>query len=149
MPTNALSIREQIIQAAIQIINPVAESLGAFVFRSPAIAIQKGQLPAVIVTMDKMEVDICNQVCTRDLTLRITAIAQRADDSMSEDTVDLLSTSVTRALAQSGNLGGLCQRFQETEVEYEVDEADIAISELPVCYLASFRTKRDDPTLKG
>lgn len=145
----ALSVREQIIQATINTITPIAQSHGAFVFRSPAIAIQKNQLPAIIVTSDKMEVRINNQVCSRDLILRVTSIAQRADDAISDELVDQLSTAVTTALARSSNLGGLCQTFAETEVEYEVDEADIAIVELPVCFLASFRTKRDDPASNG
>jgi len=149
MPTNALSIREQIIQATINAVAPVAQTFGAYIFRSPAVAIQKGQLPAVIVTQDKMEVTKDNMACVRDMTLRVTAIAQRADDATSDELVDRLSTAITIALAQSSNLGGLCLKFQETEVEYQTDEADIAITELPVCYLASFRTKRDDPTLKG
>ena len=147
--TNPLSIREQIILAMISTVTPVAESYGALVFRSPAIAIQKGQLPAVIVTQDKMEVAVDNLVCKRDMTLRVTAIATRADDATSDELVDRLSTAMTMALSKSGNLGGLCQTFKETEVEYETDEADIAIVELPVCYLATFRTRRDDPTVKG
>ena len=147
--TTSRSLREQIIQAAIAVVTPIAETYGALVFRSPAIAIQKGQLPAVIVTMDKMEVDVTNLNCTRNLTLRITSIAQRTDDDHSDELVDQLSTATTKALVQSSNLGGLCQQFHETEVEYQTDEADIAIVELPVCFLASFRTKRDDPTLKG
>ena len=145
----SLSIREQIIQATVTAVTPVAETYGAFVFRSPAIAIQKGQLPAVIVTMDKMEVDASNQSCTRNLTLRVTALAQRVDDATSDELVDRLSTATTKALVQSNNLGGLCLTFKETEVEYAVDEADIAVVELPVCFLANFRTKRDDPAAKG
>ena len=144
-----LSIREQIIQATINTIRPIADAHGAFVFRSPAIAVQKSQLPAVIVTSDKMVVTINNQTTARDLTLRVTAIAQRSDDEGSDELVDRLSTAVTTALVKSGNLGGLCQTFAETEVEYEVDEADIAISELPVCFQAQFRTRRDDPTVKA
>jgi len=144
-----LSLREQIIQATINIITPIAQSYGAYVFRSPAIAIQKNQLPAVIVTSDKMEVKINNQICSRDLTLRVISIAPRTDDASSDELVDRISTALTKALAQSDNLGGLCQTFAETEVEYEVDEADIAIVELPVCFKASFRTKRDDPSVKG
>lgn len=145
----ALSVREQIIQATINTITPVAHQLGAFVFRSPAIAIQKGQLPAVIVTCDKMVVTINNQTTARDLTLRVTAIAARSDDDACDELVDQLSTAVITALAQSRNLGGLCQTFAETEVEYEVDEADIAVVELPVCFQAHFRTRRDDPTVKA
>ena len=144
-----LSIREQIIQVTISTITPVAQSHGAFVFRSPAIAIQKGQLPAVIVTSDKMVVTINNQTTARDLTLRVTAIATRSDDDACDELVDRLSTAVTTALVQSNNLGGLCQTFAETEVEYAVDEADVAIAELPVCFQAYFRTRRDDPTVKA
>ena len=149
MPTTSLSLREQIIQATINAVTPVAETYGAFVFRSPAIAIQKGQLPAVIVTQDKMEVTKQNQALQRDMTVRVTAIAQRADDTTSDELVDRLSTAITKGLAQSNNLGGLCQQFHETEIEYATDEADIAIVELPVCFLASFRTRHDDPTMKG
>jgi hypothetical protein len=144
-----LSVREQIIQATINTITPIAKSHGAFVFRSPAIAIQKNQLPAIIVTSDKMQVKINNQICIRDLILRVSAIAQRADDASSDELVDRISTAVTAALAQSDNLNGLCQTFSETEVEYEVDEADVAIVELPVCFQACFRTKRDDPASKA
>lgn len=144
-----LSIREQIIQATINAVTPIAETFDAFVFRSPAIAIQKGQLPAIIVTQDKMEVTKQNQALQRDMTVRITAIAQRADDTTSDELVDRLLTAITKGLAQSNNLNGLCQQFHETEIEYATDEADIAIVELPVCFLASFRTRHDDPTLKG
>ena len=149
MPITSLSIREQIIQATINAVTPVADTFGALVFRSPSVAIQKGQLPAVIVTQDKMEVTKQNQALQRDMTLRITAIAQRADDATSDELVDRLSTAITTCLAQSNNLGGLCQQFHETEIEYATDEADIAIVELPVCFLASFRTKYDDPTVKS
>lgn len=147
--TAALSIREQIIQATINTVTPIALSYNAIVFRSPAIAIQKGQLPAVIVTQDKMDVTKHNQAAQRNMIVRITAIAQRTDDAASDELVDRLSTALTKGLAESNNLGGLCQQFQETEVEYETDEADVAIVELPVCFLASFRTRHDDPTAKG
>ena len=144
-----LSIREQIIRAAIVAMTPVAQTYNATIFRSPAVAVERNQLPAIIVAPDKIEVKKVNSAMERTMVLRITAIAKRDEEGHCDALVDQISTDLCRAMATAQNFGGLCQALRETEVEFEVDEADVAISALPACFEVVFRTRLDDATVKG
>lgn len=147
--SNSLSLREQIVQAAIGVMTPIAQSYGATIFRSPAIAIERNQLPAIIVSPDKIQVKKANLASERLMVLRVTAIAKRTDDEACDVFVDRIATDVYQAVVASKNFGGLAQSVQETEVEFEADEADIAVSALPTCFEVLFRTRWDDPRIKG
>jgi hypothetical protein len=144
-----LSIREQIIRAAIVAMTPVAQTYNATIFRSPAVAVERNQLPAIIVAPDKIEVKKVNSAMERTMVLRVTAIAKRDEEGTCDALVDQISSELCRVMATVQNFDGLCQALRETEVEFEVDEADVAISALPACFEVVFRTRVDDPTVKG
>jgi hypothetical protein len=145
-PFADISVREQILQKIVSMITPVAEQFGAGVFRSPTVALQKDQVPAIVVFPEKEVAPEFKNNVSRTLIVRIVAVSRGDDATTAEVFVDRMMVGVYLALRQELNLGGLCQSIKEDEIEYEIEEADPVIATLPTRYAINFRTRVDDPT---
>ena len=116
MPGN--SIREQILLAVLAAVRPAAEVLGATLHRSPTVAITREQCPALVVFPEAEAITSrANGRVTRDLTLRIVALARAVPPAMAETEADRLLTKAHAALMAAPNLGGLALAIQEQSGE--------------------------------
>ena len=145
-PFSDISVREQILQKIVSMITPVAEQFGAGVHRSPTVALQKDQVPAIVVFPEKEEKPEFKNNVSRTLIVRVVALARGDESTQAEVFVDRMMVGVYLALRKELNLGGLCQSIKEDEIEYEIEEADPVIATLPTRYAINFRTRLDDPT---
>lgn len=144
------SIRERILLAAINAVRPSAEALGATVHRSPTVAISRDQCPALVLFPESETVtERCNDRVTRELTVRLVALARTIPPLVPETEADRLLTAAHRALLSDSNLGGLVLAIKEHEVEWEVEDADAVAAAIPARYRITYRTLSTDLTILG
>jgi hypothetical protein len=110
------SIREQILRAVVAALRPSAASLGATLHRSPTVAINREQCPALVVFPESDAItERANDRVTRELTLRITALARAIAPVAPETEADEILTAAHAALMVDVNLGGLALGIKEIE----------------------------------
>ena len=135
------SIREQILLAVVAALRPSATSLGATLHRSPTVAISREQCPALVVFPEsELITERANDRVTRELTLRITALARAIAPTAPETEADQLLTAAHAALMADVNLGGLALSIKEVECEWEVEDADAVAAAIPARYCITYRT---------
>ena len=146
----ANSIREQILLAVVAALRPSATSLGATLHRSPTVAISREQCPALVVFPESDAItERANDRVTRELTLRITALARAIAPAVPETEADQLLTVAHAALMVDVNLGGLALGIKEIECEWEVEDADAVAAAIPARYCITYRTLAADLATPG
>jgi len=143
------SIREQILLAALAAVRPHAESLGATLHRSPTVAISREQCPALALFPESESItERANDRVTRELTVRVVALARAVPPAVPETEADRLLTAAHAALMADGNLGGLALGIRE-ECEWDVEDADAVAAAIPARYAITYRTLDTDLSTKG
>ena len=144
------SIREQILLALMAAVRPTAEGLGATVHRSPTVAIGREQCPALVVFPESDAItERANDRVTRELTVRIVALARAVPPVAPETEADQLLTAAHAALMADMNLGGLALGIREQECEWEVEDADAVAAAIPARYAITYRTLARDLSSPG
>lgn len=145
-----ISIRERILQTIVTVLTPVASSLGATVWRTPSVAITRDQCPALVVFAEGELISLRANVCvTRELTVRITAVARAVPPTVPETRADELLCAAHLALMQDANLGGLALGVREIECDWEVEDADAVACAMPARYQVTYRTLVRDLSIQG
>lgn len=144
------SIREQILLAVMAAVRPTAEGLGATIHRSPTVAIGREQCPALVVFPESDAItERANDRVTRELAVRIVALARAIPPIAPETEADRLLTAVHAALMADLNLGGLALGIREQECEWEVEDADAVVAAIPARYAITYRTLSRDLSSPG
>ena len=143
------SIREQIIQAVVANLTPVAALQGATIQRQPTIPTDRAKLPALIIFPESESVHRVNDRAERELILRIVALAVGTLTETPEPIADRLLVAAHGALLADVNLGGLTLNLDETDCDWQQDDADMEIAALPARYRITYRTFSHDLTQKG
>ena len=146
----AHSIREQILLAVLDAVRTPVETLGATLHRSPTVAISREQCPALVVFPESEQItERANDRVTRELTVRIVALARSVPPAIPETEADRLLTAAHAAMLADRNLGGLCLGIREQECEWEVEDADSVAASIPARYAITYRTLDTDLSTKG
>ena len=149
MPSDT-SIREQILLAVLAAVRPAAEGLGATLHRSPTVAIGREHCPALVVFPESDAItERANACVTRELTVRLVALARAVPPDTPETEADRLLTAAHRALMADGNLGGLALGIREQDCEWEVEDADAVAAAIPARYRITYRTLANDLSIQG
>ena len=144
------SIREQILLAVMAAVRPAAQGLGATVHRSPTVAISREQCPALVVFPESEAItERANDRVTRELMVRIVALARAVPPAAPETEADQLLTAAHEALMADLNLGGLALGLREQECEWEVEDADAVAAAIPARYAITYRTLACDLSSPG
>jgi hypothetical protein len=148
MPGN--SIRERILLAVLAAVRIPLNELGATVHRSPTVALTREQCPALVVFPESESItERANDRVTRDLTIRIMALARAVPPAVPETEADRLLTAAHAALMADVNLGGLALGLKELECEWEVEDADAVAAAIPARYRITYRTLAADLATPG
>ena len=135
------SIRERILQAIVGVLTPVATDQAATVWRTPRVANTRDQCPALVVFPESESLaDRANDRVTRELTVRITALARAVPPDIAETLADALLCAAHAALMVDTNLGGVALGIREVESEWEVDDADGVAASTSARYQITYRT---------
>jgi len=147
---SAPSIREQILHALLARLQPTAQALGATLHRSPVVAIEREQCPALVLFPESESItERANDRVTRELVVRIVALARAVPPTVAETAADRLLTAAHRALFVDANLGGLALGLQEVECEWDVEDADAVAAAIPARYRITYRTLAGDLAAPG
>ena len=146
----AHSIREQILLAVLDAVRTPVETLGATLHRSPTVAISREQCPALVVFPESEQItERANDRVTRELTVRIVALARSVPPAIPETEADRLLTAAHAVMLADRNLGGLCLGIREQDCEWEVEDADSVAASIPARYAITYRTLDTDLSTKG
>ena len=144
------SIRERILLAVLAAVRPAAEGLGATLHRSPTVAIGREHCPALVVFPESEAIaERANDCVTRELTVRLVALARAVPPTAPETEADRLLTAAHAGLMADGNLGGLCLGIREQDCEWEVEDADAVAAAIPARYRITYRTLANDLSTPG
>ena len=144
------SIREQILLALMAAVRLPVERLNATLHRSPTVAISREQCPALVVFPESESItERVNDRVTRELTVRIVALARAVPPASTETEADRLLTTAHTALLADRNLGGLALGIREQECEWDVEDADAVAATIPARYCITYRTLDADLSTKG
>ena len=144
------SLRENIIQAVVALLSPIALARGATVTRSPATGITREQSPALLIFPESDAVTPrINDRVERQLVLRMVAVARETAGTTPEAIADALLVAAHAALFASANLGGLFLCLRELECEWDVEDADATAAAIPARYQITYRTLASDISLIG
>ena len=144
------SIREQILLAVLAAVRPNVQSLGATLHRSPTVAISREQCPALVVFPESESItERANDRVTRELTIRVVALARAVPPAIPETEADCLLTAAHAALMADGTLGGLALGIREQECDWEVEDADAVAAAIPARYRITYRTRAHDLSTPG
>lgn len=149
MKNYPISIREQLLQAVLKTLTPIAKEMKATLFRSPTVAVERDQTPAIIVFPDEEQPEHQNSIVVRRLTIRIVALAREVDGNVAEVVADQLIVAAHRALMANSNLDGLCIKVREVGTEWDMEDADGAAVAIPARYEIEYRTHLNDLTQKA
>jgi hypothetical protein len=148
MPGN--SIREQILLAVLAAIRPAAEVLGATLHRSPTVALTREQCPALVVFPEAEQITArANGRVTRQLVIRVVALARAVAPAVPETLADQLLTAAHAALLADPNLGGLALAVEELDTEWDIEDADAVAAAMPARYRITYRTQARDLATQG
>ena len=144
------SIRERILQAVVAVLTPVATGQAATVWRTPSVAITRDQCPALVVFPESEALaDRANYRVTREVTVRITALARAVPPDIAETQADALLCAAHSALMGDVNVGGLALGIREVESEWEVDDADGVAASTSARYQITYRTLIADISIQA
>ncbi len=144
------SIRERILQAIVAVLTPVATEQAATVWRTPSVAITRDQCPALVVFPESESLaERANDRVTRELTVRITAIARAVPPVLPETVADALLCAAHAALMVDTNLAGFALGMREVESEWEVDDADGVACSASARYQITYRTLIADISIQA
>ncbi|WP_404992086.1 hypothetical protein [Cupriavidus pauculus] len=144
------SIRERILLAVLDAVRAPVETLGATLHRSPTVAISREQCPALVMFPESESItERANDRVTRELTVRIVALARAVPPAVPDTEADRLLTAAHAALLADGNLGGLALGIRELDCEWEVEDADAVAIALPARYRITYRTLANDLSTSG
>jgi hypothetical protein len=144
------SIREQILLAVMAVVRTPVESLGATLHRSPTVAISREQCPALVVFPESESItERANDRVTRELIVRLVALARAVPPAIPEAEADRLLTAAHAALLADRNLGGLSLGIREQECEWDLEDADAVAAAIPARYAITYRTLDTDLSTKG
>jgi hypothetical protein len=144
------SIRERILQAIVAGLTPVATEQAATVWRTPSVSITRDQCPALVVFPESESLgDRANDRVTRELIVRITALARVVPPVIPETQADSLLCAAHTALMSDVNLGGLALGVREVESEWEVDDADGVAASTSARYQITYRTLIADISIQA
>lgn len=143
------SIREQIVQAVVARLTPVATAQGATVRRQPTVPTDRAHLPALLVFPESESVRRVNDRAERELVLRIVALAMGTATEPPEPIADSLITAAHLVLTADATLGGLAIGLEETDCDWQQDDADMEAAAIPARYRITYRTFANDLTRKG
>ena len=143
------SIREQIIQTVVARLTLVASAQGATIRRQPTVPTDRAQLPTLLVFPDSEAVRRVNDRTERELVIRIVALAVGTAMEIPEPMADRLMTAAHAALLADVTLGGLALGMEETDTDWQQDDADMDVAALPSRYRITYRTFAHDLTQKG
>ena len=144
------SIRERILQAIVRVLTPVATDQAATVCRTPSVSITRDQCPSLVVFPETESLaDRANDRVTRELTVRITALARAVPPDVAETQADALLCAAHAALMSDVNLGGLALGVREVESEWEVDDADGVAASTSARYQITYRTLIADISIQA
>ena len=144
------SIRERILQSIVGVLTPVAIDRAATVWRTPSVAIAREQCPALVVFAESESMaERANDRVTRELMVRITALARAVPPMVAETLADALLCAAHAALMSDVNLGGLALGIREVESEWEVDDADGVAASTSARYQISYRTLVADISIQA
>ena len=144
------SLREQILQALLDRLRPIAEAQGATLHRSPTVALTREQCPALVVFPEAETITVrANDRVTRELVVRIVALARGIPPEVPETVADQLLTAAHAALLADGNLGGLALGLHEQDCEWDVEDADAVAAAIPARYRITYRTLARDLAVPG
>lgn len=146
----ANSIREQILLAVLDAVRTPVETLGATLHRSPTVAISREQSPALVLFPEAEQIlERANDRVTRELTVRLVALARAVPPAIPETEADRLITAAHAALLADRNLGGLALGIRELDCEWDVEDADAVAASIPARYCVTYRTLDTDLSTKG
>ena len=143
------SIREQIIQTVVARLTAVASAQGATIRRQPTVPTDRAQMPTLLVFPDSEAVRRVNDRTERELVIRIVALAIGTPTEIPEPIADRLMTAAHAALLADVTLGGLALGMEETDTDWQHDDADMEVAPLPSRYRITYRTLAHDLTQKG
>ncbi|MBI5923867.1 MAG: hypothetical protein HY847_19740 [Betaproteobacteria bacterium] len=144
------SIREQVLQAVMGILMPIATAEGAQVFRSPPTGITREQSPALLLFPESDGVTHRpNGLVERSLVIRLVALARETGNESPETIADHLLVAAHAALFSHTTLGGLCLGIKELECEWDIEDADATAAAIPARYQITYRTLANDISQQG
>jgi hypothetical protein len=144
------SIRERILQALVDKLSRIAVDLGASLHRSPTVAIEREQCPALVLFPEVDQItERPNDRVVRQLTLKVVALARAVTPEPPEPLADALLVAAHRAILADVNLGGLCLGIAELDAEYDVEDADAEACAIPQRYRITYRTMAADLSVLG
>ncbi len=145
-----LSLRERLLLAVLDRLRPVVEAFGATLHRSPTVAITREHCPALVLFPEKDVITTrANDRVTRELTLRLVALARAVPPELPETAADRLLTLAHDALFADVNFGGRALGLKELDAEWEVEDADAVAAAIPARYCITYRTFASDLSLQG
>jgi hypothetical protein len=144
------SIREQLMLVLLAAVRPAVTALGATLHRSPTVALTREQCPALVVFPEGEAItERANDRVTRELVVRLVALARAVPPVAPETAADQLLTAAHAALLADGNLGGLALGIRELDCEWEVEDADAVAAAIPARYRITYRTLARDLATSG
>lgn len=143
------SIREQLIQAVVTCLTPVATDHGATIRRQPTIPTDRAHTPALLLFPEAENVRRVNERCERELTLRLVAVSFGTATEKPEPLADRLLTAAHAALLSDVTLGGLALGLAELDCDWQQDDADMEAAAIPARYQITYRTLVNDISQKG
>jgi len=145
-----ISLREQILQAILALLEPVAVANGASLHRSPTVALTREQSPALVLYPESDVItQRANDRVSRELTIRLVAMARAIPPNSPETLADQLLTQAHRALFTDSQLGELVLGIHEEACEWDVEDADAIAAAIPASYRLIYRTMAHDLAIKG
>lgn len=153
---DAPSLRERILQAALNAVRASLDGLAVAVLREPAAALSRDQCPALVLHAESESVTSrSNDRVTRELTLRLVAITRAVPPASPQAQADQLITRAhvalmaLTALTADITLGGLALSLRELDTEWDVEDADALACAVTVRYQVSYRTLAADLRIAG
>lgn len=144
------SIREQILQALMTALAPVAAAQGATLLRSPVHGVPREASPALLVFPESDTiVERPNDRVERQLVVRLVALARETGAGPPEALADQILVAAHAALFAHANLGGLALGLRELDGEWDVEDADAGAAAMPARYQITYRTLATDLTQPG
>lgn len=143
------SIREQIIQAVVARLTPVVTAQGATIRRQPTVPTDRAHSPALLVFPESETVRRINDRAERELVLRLVALAVGTATESPESVADRLMVAAHLALMEDVNLGGLALCLEETDCDWQQDDADMEAAAIPARYRITYRTRVSDISRGG
>jgi len=141
------SLREQLLQALMAALTPVAAAEGASLVRSPTLALPREQSPALLLFPESDAItERANDRVTRELTVRLTALA-RGDEGAT--VADRLLVAAHRVLFADVNFSGLALGLKELDTEWDLEDADATACAIPARYRITYRTLQSDLSQPG